>query len=306
MGGAGVDTGCPPYCSAHACLQDKAEFKDKLSPVALSVALTLPKEPPGLVLYGHTLVQAQVGGTWLWGDVTMVTPGGLIPTAGPGHMWVPPAWVCSALGSPVCASVPNTPWDIAPVPPHHCPHFPLECAPTLSLPLPGMSILFCPLLAPQSPVSSLDVLSVPSTVPIPKCRNVPLFPLPSPIPPQDVPHCPCSLLGMSQCMSPDRAPGCPLCCPHSSLSEMSPPSPPSPVSRCLLECPLSTLHCPKPFLWNVPSGPSTSPISPWDVPPVPPSVPNDSPSHTSPWMGESPCPLPVPLPDLHHPGGLWR
>ncbi|NXR21717.1 ITA2B protein, partial [Cinclus mexicanus] len=110
-----VTPGTPPVCSnLTAYLRDKAEFKDKLSPVALSVALKLTREAPGLVLYGHTLVQAQVGGTWLWGDVTMVTGGGLIPTVGPGHMWVPPAWVCSAAGSATCDSVPNTPLG-------HCP-----------------------------------------------------------------------------------------------------------------------------------------------------------------------------------------
>ncbi|NWZ14637.1 ITA2B protein, partial [Agelaius phoeniceus] len=76
-----VTPGAPPVCrNLTAYLRDKAEFKDKLSPVALSVALTLPREAPRLVLYGDTLVQAQVGGTWLWGDVTVVTRGGLIPT----------------------------------------------------------------------------------------------------------------------------------------------------------------------------------------------------------------------------------
>ncbi|KAM4884298.1 integrin alpha-IIb isoform 1-T1 [Sylvia borin] len=55
-----VAPGTPPVCSnLTAYLRDEAEFKDKLSPVALSVALTLPKEAPGLVLYGDTLVQAQ-------------------------------------------------------------------------------------------------------------------------------------------------------------------------------------------------------------------------------------------------------
>uniref|UniRef100_A0A8U8BZX6 Uncharacterized protein n=1 Tax=Geospiza parvula TaxID=87175 RepID=A0A8U8BZX6_GEOPR len=55
-----VAPGAPPVCSnVTAYLRDKAEFKDKLSPVALSVALTLPREAPGLVLYGDTLVQAQ-------------------------------------------------------------------------------------------------------------------------------------------------------------------------------------------------------------------------------------------------------
>ncbi|XP_056368074.1 integrin alpha-IIb [Oenanthe melanoleuca] len=55
-----VTPGTPPVCSnLTAYLRDQAEFKDKLSPVAVSVALTLPREAPGLVLYGHTLVQAQ-------------------------------------------------------------------------------------------------------------------------------------------------------------------------------------------------------------------------------------------------------
>ncbi|NWU29451.1 ITA2B protein, partial [Dyaphorophyia castanea] len=76
-----VAPGTPPVCSnLTAYLRDEAEFKDKLSPVALSVALTLSRNATGLVLYGDTLVQAQVGGTWPWGDVTVVTRGGLIPT----------------------------------------------------------------------------------------------------------------------------------------------------------------------------------------------------------------------------------
>ncbi|XP_053856110.1 integrin alpha-IIb [Vidua macroura] len=55
-----VAPGTPPVCSnLTAYLRDEAEFKDKLSPVALSVVLTLPREAPGLVLYGDTLVQAQ-------------------------------------------------------------------------------------------------------------------------------------------------------------------------------------------------------------------------------------------------------
>ncbi|NXP92050.1 ITA2B protein, partial [Passerina amoena] len=74
-----VAPGAPPVCrNLTAYLRDKADFKDKLSPVALSVALTLPREAPGLVLYGDTLVQAQVGGTRRWGDITEVTRGGLI------------------------------------------------------------------------------------------------------------------------------------------------------------------------------------------------------------------------------------
>ncbi|XP_063260136.1 integrin alpha-IIb isoform X2 [Prinia subflava] len=55
-----VAPGTPPVCNnLTAYLREEAEFKDKLSPVALSVALMLPREAPGLVLYGDTLVQAQ-------------------------------------------------------------------------------------------------------------------------------------------------------------------------------------------------------------------------------------------------------
>ncbi|XP_064492663.1 integrin alpha-IIb isoform X1 [Pseudopipra pipra] len=55
-----VTPGTRPQCrNLTAYLRDEAEFKDKLSPVALSVALALPGEAPGLVLYGNTLVQAQ-------------------------------------------------------------------------------------------------------------------------------------------------------------------------------------------------------------------------------------------------------
>ncbi|NXI55054.1 ITA2B protein, partial [Chloroceryle aenea] len=56
--------GTAPLChNLTAYLRDEADFKDKLSPVALSLRLALPREAAGLVLYGDTLVQAQVGGT---------------------------------------------------------------------------------------------------------------------------------------------------------------------------------------------------------------------------------------------------
>ncbi|XP_072741859.1 integrin alpha-IIb [Ciconia boyciana] len=52
--------GTPPLCrNLTAYLRDEADFKDKLSPVALSLSLALPGGAPGLVLYGDTLVQAQ-------------------------------------------------------------------------------------------------------------------------------------------------------------------------------------------------------------------------------------------------------
>ncbi|KAF1574565.1 Integrin alpha-IIb, partial [Eudyptes chrysocome] len=55
--------GTPPLChNLTAYLRDEADFKDKLSPVVLSLSLALPGGAPGLVLYGDTLVQAQVGG----------------------------------------------------------------------------------------------------------------------------------------------------------------------------------------------------------------------------------------------------
>ncbi|KAM6042838.1 LOW QUALITY PROTEIN: integrin alpha-IIb [Theristicus caerulescens] len=52
--------GSPPLChNLTAYLRDEADFKDKLSPVALSLSLALPGGAPGLVLYGDTLVHAQ-------------------------------------------------------------------------------------------------------------------------------------------------------------------------------------------------------------------------------------------------------
>ncbi|XP_075578728.1 integrin alpha-IIb [Pelecanus crispus] len=50
--------GTPPLChNLTAFLRDEAEFKDKLSPVVLSLGLALPGA--GMVLYGDTLVLAQ-------------------------------------------------------------------------------------------------------------------------------------------------------------------------------------------------------------------------------------------------------
>ncbi|XP_053944665.1 integrin alpha-IIb isoform X2 [Cuculus canorus] len=55
-----MSPGSPPQChNLTAYLRDEADFKDKLSPVALSVALALPVGTRGLVLYGDTQVQAQ-------------------------------------------------------------------------------------------------------------------------------------------------------------------------------------------------------------------------------------------------------
>uniref|UniRef100_A0A8C3KCZ6 Integrin subunit alpha 2b n=1 Tax=Calidris pygmaea TaxID=425635 RepID=A0A8C3KCZ6_9CHAR len=52
--------GTPTLChNLTAYLRDEADFKDKLSPVALSLSLALPGGDPGLVLYGDTLVQTQ-------------------------------------------------------------------------------------------------------------------------------------------------------------------------------------------------------------------------------------------------------
>ncbi|NXK00330.1 ITA2B protein, partial [Corythaixoides concolor] len=58
-----LSPGAPPEChNLTAYLRDEDDFKDKLSPVALSLSLALPRGAAGLVLYGDTLVQAQVGG----------------------------------------------------------------------------------------------------------------------------------------------------------------------------------------------------------------------------------------------------
>ncbi|NXC40578.1 ITA2B protein, partial [Penelope pileata] len=61
-----LSPGMSPQChNLTAYLRDKADFKDKLSPVVTSLSLVLAMPPGdtglGLVLYGDTLVQAQVG-----------------------------------------------------------------------------------------------------------------------------------------------------------------------------------------------------------------------------------------------------
>ncbi|NXL92312.1 ITA2B protein, partial [Alectura lathami] len=61
-----LSPGMSPLChNLTAYLRDKAEFKDKLSPIVTSLSLALAASPGahrlGLVLYGDTLVQAQVG-----------------------------------------------------------------------------------------------------------------------------------------------------------------------------------------------------------------------------------------------------
>ncbi|NXN91375.1 ITA2B protein, partial [Rhinopomastus cyanomelas] len=62
-GSLSLTPGAPPHCqNLTGYLRDEAEFKDKLSPVALSLRLALPEGSAGLVLYGDTLVQAQVRG----------------------------------------------------------------------------------------------------------------------------------------------------------------------------------------------------------------------------------------------------
>ncbi|NXG57337.1 ITA2B protein, partial [Hemiprocne comata] len=69
-----LDPGEPPVChNLTGYLRDAGDFKDKLSPVALSLALALAKRSQGLLLYGDTLVQAQVGGTRL--GTSLLSPG---------------------------------------------------------------------------------------------------------------------------------------------------------------------------------------------------------------------------------------
>ncbi|NXN12457.1 ITA2B protein, partial [Indicator maculatus] len=94
--------GAPPVChNLTAYLRDEAEFKDKLSPVALSLRLALPEGSEGLVLYGDTLVQAQVRGHTL-GTSLLCPRVGFVLTTEPGHVWVPPA-----LWSPACPQCPQ-------------------------------------------------------------------------------------------------------------------------------------------------------------------------------------------------------
>ncbi|NXF40799.1 ITA2B protein, partial [Nyctibius bracteatus] len=104
--------GTPPLChSLNAYLRAEAEFKDKLSPVALSLSLALPGATPGLVLYGDTLVQAQV-----WGDVAELGTSPLSPglgssprlgqgTPSPGH---PCHHSAPAPWSPACPQRPQS------------------------------------------------------------------------------------------------------------------------------------------------------------------------------------------------------
>ncbi|XP_075299723.1 integrin alpha-IIb isoform X2 [Opisthocomus hoazin] len=59
-GALALAPGSPPLChNLTAYLRDESDFRDKLSPVALSLGLALPGGAAGLVLYGDTLVQAQ-------------------------------------------------------------------------------------------------------------------------------------------------------------------------------------------------------------------------------------------------------
>ncbi|NXX81336.1 ITA2B protein, partial [Urocolius indicus] len=82
--------GAAPDCrNLTAYLRDEADFKDKLSPVVLSLSLALPEGSPGLVLYGDTVVQAQVGNMLGWGHPTgahlgIPSPGFLLPPFWPG------------------------------------------------------------------------------------------------------------------------------------------------------------------------------------------------------------------------------
>ncbi|NXR08848.1 ITA2B protein, partial [Semnornis frantzii] len=102
--------GAPPVChNLTAYLREDAEFKDKLSPVALSLRLALPEEPKGLVLYGDTLVQAQV-----WGHregTSLLCPG--VGSSSPiGQATVgTPSPVLPSLGCP-----PHCPQDVPSVP----------------------------------------------------------------------------------------------------------------------------------------------------------------------------------------------
>lgn len=206
-------------------------------------------------------------------------------------MWVPPASVCPAPGSPACASVPSIPlghhfclptlssaytgvWLLPP----HCPSFALLCVPRLSLPLPGVSVLFCPLLTLQSPTPPLDVPSVPSTVPIPNPENIfsgpSAIPNPSPGCPPAVPAPPLVCLRVCPQWSPWISA---LLSPFFHLRAVT--SLPS-IPALSLECPVSTLPCPKSSLWDVHPGtppaqslPGMSPLcallSPMTPPPTP-------------------------------------
>lgn len=143
---------------ARWCPQDKADFKDKLSPIVTSLSLALASSPGaqglGLVLYGDTLVQAQVGpGGDTAGDSHQQPPGRAQPRCQAG------AVLCSGPTAPtlsLCLSLGHGPVLSTSL---GCPH----CHPCCPQCLPEMSSL-SPL---WSPVPAQDVPSVPPTVPAP-------------------------------------------------------------------------------------------------------------------------------------------
>ncbi|KAI6072547.1 Integrin alpha-IIb [Aix galericulata] len=210
--------GMSPLChNLTAYLRDKADFKDKLSPIVTSLSLAQASSSDarglGLVLYGDTLVQAQVGPS---GD-----------TAGDSHH--------QALGHPqpqrqaVQCSSPTTPTLSLCLSLGHgpvlstslgCPHC-HSCCPQC---LPEMSSL-SPLL---SAVPAQDVLTVPPPVPAPPSACSPPVSTLSPLPPWDAPSLsptvPTPFLGHAPC-----PPHCPLSPPGcSALSPLPPHIPPLP------------------------------------------------------------------------------
>lgn len=144
--------------------------------------------------------------------------------------------------------------------PHTVPHSPGLCPHTvLATPWHGRPVLSSLLTcSPQSLPWRCPLY--PALSPLPTLRMSPLFPLPSQIPPQDLPLLPPWRVSG---YVPTRPTGCPLFCLHSPLRNVT--SLPS-IPGLSVECPLCTLHCPKSSLWDIPSDPSTSPIPPWDIP----------------------------------------
>lgn len=214
-----VGLGCRLGCSAHGCPQDEADFKDKLSPVALSLSLALSGGTQGLVLYGDTLVQAQVGGdVGELGTSSRCPRVGSSPRLGQGtcgrpHSGAPTATAVLWLHGPQSVpSGPNPSLGHSPCP-LRCP----QCFCGMSPLPPPLSLL--PPWVPHRPHCSPGMCPLPSLLSPTTPWDVP-SPL-SLLPPWDVPPVPLTV--------PSPSLGCPLsthCCPQ-RLPILHPPLPPS-------------------------------------------------------------------------------
>lgn len=217
----------PRACGAIArcCPQDKADFKDKLSPIVTSLSLALASSSDarglGLVLYGDTLVQAQVGPS---GDTAGDSPHQALGPPQPQRRAVQ----CSSPTAPtlsLCLSLGHGPVLSTSL---GCPHCHCCCPQCL----PEVSSL-SPLLS-SAPAQA--VLTVPPPVPAPRSGCPPPIPTLSPLPLRDAPSLspsvPTPFLGHAPCPPhrPLSPPGCPALSPlPPHVPPLPPPPPPAPA-----------------------------------------------------------------------------